>query len=102
MKNEQFEYDVQKRARAGTTATLRAVVAAYIIYLGWTVLRRVLNGTSPVPVWVAWLVAVVFTAGAIGFLFYTWKTYLREREAARIAPRPEQASEKDASEESES
>jgi len=102
MKDQPFEFDIQKRARAGTAATLRAVVAAYIVYLGWTVLRGVLNGTSPVPVWVAWLVAAVFTAGAIGFLFYTWKTYLRDREAARIVPRPDQLSEEGASEDSES
>ena len=33
MKEQQFEYDVQKRARAGTAATLRAVISLYIIYL---------------------------------------------------------------------
>jgi TRAP-type C4-dicarboxylate transport system permease small subunit len=102
MKDENFEYDIQKRARAGSSAVFRVVVAAYIIYLGWTVLRGVLNGTSPVPVWVAWLVAIVFTAGAGAFLFYTWKKYLRDREDARIVPHQEQLSEEDSSEDSES
>ena len=64
--------------------TLRAVISVYIIYLGWTVLKGVRNGSSPVPVWVGWLVAIVFTAAAIAFGFYTWKTYLRDKEAARL------------------
>ncbi len=84
MKEQQFEYDIQKRAKAGTAATLRAVISVYIIYLGWTVLKGVRNGSSPVPVWVGWLVAIAFTAAAIAFGFYTWKTYLRDKEAARL------------------
>ena len=79
-----FEYDIQKRAKAGTAATLRAVISVYVIYLGWTVLKGVLNGTSPVPVWVGWLVAIVFTAASIAFGFYTWKTWRRDLEAARL------------------
>ena len=77
MREQQFEYDVQKRARAGTAATLRAVISLYIIYLAW-------NGSSPVPVWVGWLVAIVFTAAAIAFGVYTWKTWHRDLEAARL------------------
>lgn len=84
MKEQQFEYDIQKRAKAGTAATLRAVISVYVIYLGWTVLKGVLSGSSPVPVWVGWLVAIVFTAAAVAFGFYTWKTYLRDKEAARL------------------
>ena len=90
MKEQQFEYDIQKRAKAGTAATLRAVISVYVIYLGWTVLKGVLNGSSPVPVWVGWLVAIVFTVGAVGFGVYTWKPYLRDREAARLPVLPEE------------
>ena len=84
MKEQQFEYDVQKRARAGTAATLRAVISLYIIYLAWSVLKGVRNGSSPVPVWVGWLVAIVFTAAAIAFGVYTWTTWRRDLEAARL------------------
>ena len=84
MKEQQFEYDIQKRAKAGTAATLRAVISVYIIYLGWTVLKGVRNGSSPVPFWVGWLVAIVFTAAAIAFGVYTWKTWHRDLEAARL------------------
>ena len=84
MREQQFEYDVQKRARAGTAATLRAVISLYIIYLAWSVLKGVRNGSSPVPVWVGWLVAIVFTAAAIAFGVYTWKTWHRDLEATRL------------------
>ncbi len=84
MRNEKFEYDAQKQARAGTSAIFRAVIAGYIIYLGWSVLRGVLKGTSPVPVWTGWFVAIVFTGGAVAFLVYTWKTWQQDCKAARI------------------
>jgi hypothetical protein len=84
MKEDRFEYDVQKRARAGTAATFRALVSAYLIYLGWSVLRGVLNGSSTVPVWLGWLIAVFFTGAALAFGFYTWKTWRRDLEAARL------------------
>ena len=84
MREQQFEYDVQKRARAGTAATLRAVISLYIIYLAWSVLKGVRNRSSPVPVWVGWLVTIVFTAAAIAFGVYTWKTWHRDLEAARL------------------
>ncbi len=88
-----FEYDVQKRAKAGTAATLRAVISIYVMYLGWNVLKGVVNGNSPVPVWVGWLVAVVFTGAAVAFLIYTWKTYQRDKEAARLPAEVERGEE---------
>ena len=84
MKEQQFEYDIQKRARAGTAATLRAAISLYIIYLAWSILKGVQNGSSPVPVWAGWLAAIVFTAAAIAFGVYTWKTWHRGLEAARL------------------
>lgn len=87
MKQERFEYDVQKRARAGTAATLRAAVSVYLIYLGWTVIRGIRNGDSPVPIWVGGLAALVFAVAAIGFGVYAWKIYRRDLEAARLPER---------------
>ena len=83
-RNDQFEYDVQKRARAGTTATFRVLVSFYLVYLGWSVLRGIRSGTSPVPVWVGWLVMLVFTGVAVFFCFYTWRRYQQDKEAARL------------------
>ena len=95
MKDEQqqFEYDIQKRANAGTAATFRGLISVYIIYLGITTLKGVLDGSSPIPLWAGWLVAVVFTGGAAAFGVYTWKTYQREKEAARLPVKPEEEAE---------
>ncbi len=84
MKEEKFEYDIQRRAKAGTAATFRLVVSAYLIYLAWSILRGVLNGSSPIPVWAGWAAAVFFAAAAVAFAVYTWKIYLRDKEAARL------------------
>ncbi|MBQ9663147.1 MAG: hypothetical protein IJV40_08375 [Oscillospiraceae bacterium] len=100
--DQNFEYDVQKRAKAGTAATLRAVVSIYVVYLAWTVLKGVLDGSSPVPLWLACLVAVVFTGAAIAFGVFTWKTYQRDKEAARLPAATETDEETEETEETES
>ena len=79
-----FEYDIQKRARAGTRATLRAVVALYIAYLGWSVIRGVREGTSTMAPWIGWTAGLVFIAAALGFGIYVLKRYRRELEEARL------------------
>lgn len=84
MREDRFEYDIQKRAKAGTAATFRVLVSAYLIYLGWTILKGVLNGSSSVPAWAGWLAAIVFTAAAAAFGVYTWKTWRRDLNAARL------------------
>ncbi len=91
MREDRFEYDVQKRARAGTAATFRALVSAYLIYLGWSVLKGIRNGSSSVPTWAGWLAALVFAAAAIAFGFYTWKTWRRDLEAARLPESSDEA-----------
>ena len=96
MKEEKLDYDVQKQARAGTAAIFRALISVYIIYLAWSILRGVLDGSSPIPVWAGWLAAIVFTAAAAAFGVYTWKTWRRDLEAARL---PEDDGEADGNEE---
>ena len=60
-----LEYDIQKRARAGTAATFRAVVAGYIAYLGWKVATA--EGGSMPPL-AARLKYPVSSHGSITFL----------------------------------
>ena len=79
-----FEYDIQKRARAGTSATLRAAVALYIIYLGWSIIRGVREGSSDMAPWIGWTAGIVLIAAAVGFGFYIVKRYRQDLEAARI------------------
>ena len=79
-----LEYDVQQRARAGTKATFRGIVALYIIYLGYRLIRGAGDGTSTMPVWLAWVGGIVLIAAALGFGVYIWKRWRIDVEAARI------------------
>lgn len=79
-----FEYDIQKRARAGTRATLRAAVALYIVYLGWSVIRGVREGTSAMAPWIGWTAGLVFIAAALGFGVYALRRYRLDLEEARL------------------
>ena len=88
--NGKLEYNVQQRARAGTAATFRAVVALYIGWLGVRLIRGAMTEASTLPVWAAWLVGVVFIAAAVGFGCYIWNRWKLDVEAARIAePEPD-------------
>ena len=84
-----LEYDIQKRARAGTAATFRAVVAGYIAYLGWKIATA--EGGSMPPL-AARLIGCAFIVAAIAFGFYTWKRWRLDVEAARL-PEDTQAQE---------
>ena len=75
MNGESPKYDAGKRSKAGTTASLRAVAVGYLLYLGYTLLRDVLDGTTTLPLWLSVSAAVVFIGVAVAFGFYTWRRY---------------------------
>ncbi len=77
------EYDEQQLSRAKGAAFLRAVVAGYLIYLGYTLLRDYLGGASTLEPWVAWTVGPGFIAAGIAFGVYVWKRYQAAREEAK-------------------
>lgn len=76
-----LNYDIQKRAKAGTTATFRSVVAGYIAYLGWKVATA--EGGSMPPL-AARLIGCAFLVAAAAFGIYTWKRWRLDVEAARL------------------
>lgn len=86
MEKDKLEYDVQKRARAGTAATLRAVVALYVGWLGIKIIRGVKEGGTTVPPALGWIMGIFFIAAALGFCFYVWKRWRADLEAARLDP----------------
>ncbi len=79
-----FEYDIQKRARASTAATLRAAVAIYFIYLGRSVIVGVREGSTTMAPWLGWTAGIVFIAAALAFGVYAWKRWRQDLEAARL------------------
>lgn len=76
-KEVKFEYNIRKRAKAGTAATFRAIVAGYIAYLGC----RLIRGAEG---WLFIAVGALFIAAALATCFYIWKRYRIDLEAARL------------------
>ena len=56
---------VRSKTKITNVASLRAVVAAYLFYLGFTILRDVLKGEpGSLPVWLLWLCGILFMLAA--------------------------------------
>ena len=94
----QFEYDIQKRAKAGTAATFRAVVALYLVYLAYQIVRGVRDGSSAMSPVIGWIACVVFVAAAVAVGFYAWKRWRADVEAARLPAQAEDDEPEDAEE----
>ena len=86
--NDRLEYDIQMRGRAGVAATLRALVAGYLLYTGWRLYKGSASGSSDMSITTACIIAVVFAAAAAAFGIYTFRQWRRDVEAARM-PEPE-------------
>ena len=78
------EYDVQRRARAGTSAILRALVAGYLVYLAWQILQNVRTGETSMTPAVAYTAAGFFLMAAAAFAVYLIRRWRIEVEAARL------------------
>ena len=72
------ETPVQKRNRAMNLASLRAVVAAYLVYLGGSLIVDHLRGRSEMPPLLAWAAGLIFIAAGLGFGYYIWKQWKSE------------------------
>ena len=88
MDDKAYEYDAAKRTRANNLAVLRALVAAYLAWLGFSLIRDCVRGASTLSPAFAWTVGLVFIAAALAFAFYIWRQWKRELAAARL-PKPE-------------
>ena len=88
MDDRAFEYDTAKRTRANNLAVLRALVAAYLAWLGFSLIRDCVRGASTLSPAFAWTVGLGFIAAALAFAFYIWTQWKRELAAARL-PKPE-------------
>lgn len=75
------KYDEQKRAKASTKATLRAVVALYFIFIGYKIIT---NKETTMAATTAYLLGGVFIAASVGFGIYTLMSWRNEIEAAKI------------------
>ena len=84
MDDKAYEYDAAKRTRANNLAVLRALVAAYLAWLGFSLIRDCVRGASTLSPAFAWTVGLVFIAAALAFGFYIRRQWKRELAAARL------------------
>lgn len=88
-KRERKRYHVVRKNKADVRAVFRGVVSAYLIYLGWDLIRS--GGNDPTfPVAVGWLAGGLFIAAALGFGWYTWKQYKLALQEAELTPQEEE------------
>ena len=89
MNRQNENIDPARKSRIGNIAILRAVVAGYLFYLGFTILRDLLqgkaapSGAGSLPVWLLWLCAILFMLAALAFGYYTWRQYQKQMAALR-------------------
>lgn len=88
-KRTQPRYDPQKRSKATITAVLRAIVAFYLAYLGWTVAQNAGGPDTSMKPWMGWAIFALFSAVGIAFGVYTMKRYQADLKAAELPDREE-------------
>ena len=82
MNRKTEETPAQKRTRAMNIATLRAVVAAYLVYLGGSLIYDLIQGTSSLSPALGWIVGPLFMIGGAAFGLFAWRRWkVDEKEA---------------------
>lgn len=94
MNNNESEKRSIDRGRAVNVASLRAVVAVYLMYLGVSLVRDRLTGTSDMALWLAWLCGIFFVLAGAAFGWFTWKRW-RADTAVKPANKEEKQPEED-------
>ena len=84
-KRRQPRYDERKRAKANISAVLRAIVAFYLAYLGWTIAQNSGGPETTMEPWMGWTFFAVFSAVGIFFGMYTLKRYQIDLKNAELA-----------------
>ena len=84
MRQSETQYDMAKRGTATSIAVLRAAVAAYLAYLGYTLIRDVLSGASALTPVLAWAAGLLFIAGAAVFALYIRRRWRADMKAAEL------------------
>ena len=83
MRSDPKNYDFQKKKKANVSATFRCLVSVYLIYLGVRLMGGG-GGEGEPPVWAARLTGGAFILAAVGFIWYTRKTYKAELKDAEL------------------
>ncbi len=76
--------------RSGNMAALRAVVAAYLVYLGGSLVWDRLTGKSDMALWAVWGCGILFIAAGIAFGVFTWRRWQADKKMAEEENREDQ------------
>ena len=82
------KYDPQKRSRADKAALLRAVVAAYIGYLGYKIAAA---ENTTMSLLTARIIGIAFILAAAGFCVYIFRRWKSDCRDALIAKEEQKA-----------
>lgn len=81
MDDRKQEDDAARKSRAGNRAALRLAVAAYLLYLGYSILRDMLTGISSLSPVLGWTAGMAFIVCGLLFGWYSWKRWKEARDA---------------------
>ncbi len=85
-KKNQPRYNEQMRSKATISAVLRAIVAFYLAYLGWTIAQNSGGEDTSMEPWMGWAICAVFFIVGIAFGVYTLKRYQADLKDAELPP----------------
>ena len=69
-------------------AVLRGVIAAYLVYLGASLVYDQIRGISSLSPLLVWTVGPLFVLSGLGFGLYTWRTWKNEKQEAAVQEKP--------------
>ena len=83
-------YHVVRKNKADVRALLRVLVSAYLVYMGWNLIRG--GGSDPsFPPAAGWITGGLFIAAALFFGLYTGRQYRDALREAELTPQEEEA-----------
>ena len=87
--NGNDEQNEQNEQRMVPRTALMCLVAAYLMYLGFNILRGWYEGDPGMPPWVAVLFGILFIVAGGAYLIYLLKPYLTKKSGGESAAAPE-------------
>lgn len=82
--NERPKYTVQGQRKASGGLALRGLIAIYLLYLGWGVIRTAGREGNALRPWMSWAFGLLFFAVAVGFGLYAYRCYKADLKAAEV------------------
>ena len=87
--NGNDEQNDQNEQRMVPRTALMSLVAAYLMYLGFNILRGWYQGDPGMPPWVAVLFGILFIVAGGAYLIYLLLPYLKKKSGEESAAAPE-------------